>query len=426
MNQLAKSVKDVVNIFKPEPLKSDQLKFYQKTAAVRDCSQREFYDTLFEHITIADEPTRLLVVGHMGCGKSTELRMLMKELADYEIPCITVNATQDLDLQNFDYIDVLMRIIERTAEYAKNNELTVDKRIVNAFYDSLSTTNIKKYWVKDAKVGVEAPASVLSLITATVGITASLKMASGFSKELRLEIQPNIGSIVASLNAFINHLNEQTKKSIVIIIDGLEKGRYEYARKLFCEDISAISDIKAHLVMTCPLSIYRSPDAVAALNYFFVPTVIPMIKTHNKDGSAYQEGIDVIRELILKRADESLFDKDVLKTIIIKTGGYLRHTCKLLSNCAFEAYMRNKKVIDMESVNFTINKFTTDVFFMVKGKHYKRIEEIYKGDHIPRPDAESFELLYCGAILEYNNGDRWVNLHPLVRDYIDNHPDVLD
>jgi energy-coupling factor transporter ATP-binding protein EcfA2 len=428
MSQIANTIKDVVNIFKPEPLTKEQLEFYQKTAAVRDNSQREFYDTLFEHITIADMPTRLLVVGHMGCGKSTELRMLMRELLNYDIPWITVNVTQDLDLHNFNYIDVLMRIIEGMAEYAKDNALTIDKKIIQAFYNSLSTKSIKKYWERDANMDMEGTINIFGIVPflkAVAGITTSLKMASGFNEELRREIQPNISTIVESLNAFVEHLNELTGKSIVIIIDGLEKGRYECTRKLFVEDISALSAIKAHLVMTCPLSIYRSPDAIAALNYFFAPTVIPMIKTHNVDGSLYQNGINVIRELILKRAPVTLFEDGVLEKIIIKTGGYLRHTCKLLSLCAFEAYICGRKTIDMESVNVTINKFTTDVFLMVKNNHYQRVKKIYDGDHRPHQDAESFELLYCGAVLEYN-GDRWVDLHPLIRDYIDNHPGVLD
>ena len=428
MTKKAESLSDIVNLFKPMALTEKQQAFYQKTAAVRDGAPYEFHDGLFERIRKSDTSERLLVVGHGGCGKSTELNMLMGKLSADSFPVIYVTAQDDLDLYSFNYLDIFMLIVERMAQYAEKHSLTVDKGIIAAFQKALSTKITQDFWNAEAELEAEGSVSLsvpfALFIRAIAKITASLKMASGLKEELRRELRPRIYDVIASLNAFIGNISDHASKKVVIIIDGLEKCRQENVRKLFIEDIVAIADIKAHLVVSCPISVYRSSDAALLSGYFSSPVVIPMIKTHNIKGKPYDAGVNVIRELVQKRADSSFFEGEVLDKIISKAGGSLRDTCYLLSNSAFEADMRGREIIDMESLDFTIGNFAVDVFFRVDAKLYSRAQEIYDGDNMAKQDPELTQLLYCGAAFEYN-GDRWVDLHPLVREYIQAHPGVL-
>jgi len=429
MNQKAKSLTDIVNLFKPMALTEEQSVFYQKTASVRDGTHYEFHEGFYNRILKSDSHERLLVVGHGGCGKSTELHMLKAKLAKFGLPVIHIEARDDLDLYNFSYIDLFMLIVDRTAQYAVAHKLKIDKRIVSAFEQALSSKVRQDFWSEEKAVGVEGSvslsASIPSFVKALAKISSALKMASGYNEQLRLEIKPRIPDIVSSLNALFKELSEQVGHPIVIIIDGLEKCRQECVRKLFIEDISSLSDINAHLVIACPISVFRSSDASVVSSYFVSPVVIPMIKTHNVDGSNNTAGIAVIRELILKRADDSFFDAEVLDKIITSAGGSLRDTCNILSNCAFEASMHGNETIDMNSVCFTLNRYATDVFFRVENRLYQRVKKIYDKDFKATQDPELSELLYSGAVFEYN-GDRWVDLHPLIRKYIDDHSGVLD
>ena len=429
MSQKAGSLVDIVNLFKPQALTGAQLAFYQETSAVRDGASYEFYKGLYRRIKDSNTHDRLLVVGHGGCGKSTELHMLIKKLSDDNFAPIHIDAQDDLDLYNFTYIDIFMLIVERVAQYAKERDLkNVDAHILSAFQKALSTKTASEYWAEGAEASVDASISVSASIpfflSGMAKITSALKMASEVKEELRREISPRIYDVVGALNTFVEHISELASRQIVIIIDGLEKCRHERVRKLFVEDITAILDIKAHLVIACPIAVYRSADAGVLSSYFTTPVVIPMIKTHHEDGSPFPEGVDVIEALILKRAESSFFEEDVLKTIISNAGGSLRDTCYLLSNSAFEASMRDRETVDMDSVNVTLKKFTSDVFFRVDAKLYPRVKEIYNGNHLAKQEPEQSELLYCGAVFEYN-GDRWIDLHPLLRKYLETHPEVL-
>ena len=429
MTRKAESLIDIFNFFKPEPLTGEEYAFYQKTATVRDGANYEFHDNLYRRIHMSITNERLLVVGHGGCGKSTELLMLMAKLSKDGTPVVLVKARDDLDLYNFSFIDLFMLIVERMAQYANDNNLHVNEKIISAFQKALSTQKTEKHLNKEVDISLNGSASISAklpfFLNFIANITSSLRMASGLKEELRLEIKPKIYDIIESLNAFIEDLREQVKHPIVIIIEGLEKCRQECVRKLFVEDIASLSNINAHLVVACPIGVYRSTDAASLSSYFSSPVVIPMIKTHNKDGSLNDDGVNVIRGLVLKRANESFFEEGVLEKIITKAGGSLRDTCYLLSNSAFEADMRNRETIDMKSVDFTLSNFASEVFFRLTSNHYPRAKRIYEGDLRARQDSELVELLYSGAVFEYN-GDRWVDLHPLIRDYIKAHPGVLD
>ncbi|MCL2362030.1 MAG: hypothetical protein FWC73_09490 [Defluviitaleaceae bacterium] len=424
----AESLVEIYNMFMPKHLTRDQLGFYHKTAAVRDGAHYEFYLDLYKSIQTNNSFAKLLVVGHLGCGKSTELQMLRAMMSNDNLADVYINASDDLDLFGLTYIDLLVLLVEKIVEYAKENNLSVDRHILASFEEVLKTKITSSYWEADGGVSVEASASakvsVPFFLEIVSKIKTTLKIASGAKEVLRKEYEPKARDIIAAINALIVDLSAQSARKFVVIIDGLERGRQEAVNTLFTKDIAFLSDIKTHLILGCPISTYRSIDVKTIKSYFLAPVTIPMIKTHNKDRTPYSDGIKTIESLLLKRVDATFFEDDVLTTIITKAGGNLRDTFYLVSQCAFEAYMRERTTVDMDSVNFTLRKFTFDTFMSVPSTSYARAKKIYEGDHTVTQEKELEDLLYTGAALEYN-GERWVDLAPLVREYVDKNPGIL-
>jgi hypothetical protein len=432
----AASLRDISNVFHPKAFTAKQMEFYQPTSIARDGKEYEYHDNLFSYIAQSKNDMHILVFGHGGCGKSTELRVLAENLSTKNIPSIVIEALDDLSLNDFTYIDIFIKIIENLTKYAHNNSLALDKRILTAFYKALSTRIIKEYWEEDAVASIESGASAsvtlpffLQFFTK---ISASLRMGSGVKEELRQEIKPKMADLTEAVNSLIENINRLTKEkkgegNIVIIIDGLEKCRQECVRKLFTDDVSSLKAIKTHLVIACPISLYRSPDAAILANNFDKADLMPMIKTHNLDSgySPYDMGINVIKELILKRADASLLEEGTLEKIIYMGGGSLRDTFRILIDCSHEAYMRKKNAVDMSCVDFILNKEAADIFLRVEYKLFPVIKKIFDGDHRLRNEGNLEELLYAGAVFEYN-GERWIDLHPLVRYHIAKNPGILD
>ena len=164
MNRVANSLSDIVNLFKPMALTGEQAAFYQKTAMVRDGARYEFHDGIYERIRVSSTYERLLVVGHGGCGKSTELLMLMSKLEQNGAPVVLVEAKDDLDLYSFSYIDLFLLIIEKLSQFASTHKLKIDKGIISAFKKALSTKITQEYWNAGTELDAEASASVTASI----------------------------------------------------------------------------------------------------------------------------------------------------------------------------------------------------------------------------------------------------------------------
>ena len=123
--------------------------------------------------------------------------------------------------------------------------------------------------------------------------------------------------------------------------------------------------------------------------------------------------------MVLKRVvNDSFFEDNVLEEIILKTGGSLRDLCYALCNIALDAKMQNRKTLPMELVEKFFRRESADAFMRIEPTNYKLLKKIYERTYSPRNDEEYARLLYGSAVFEYNC-DRWCDLNPLVRDYID-------
>jgi len=424
---------DISNLFHPFALTEEQRDFYQKTGSVRGNEGFEFHDLLYQNIKSADKNSHLLVVGHGGCGKSTELKMLTLKLRDDGLPSVVIEAHEDLNLNNFSHIDIIMRLAEYLLKYAEDNKVRINNSLIASFHEALSTKLTTQYWEIDAKTEAGAEASATAtlpfILKFTAKISAFLKIGSIQKEELRREIAPQIPNITNALNTLIDEINDSLapKGKIVIIIDGLEKCRSGNVKELFSDSISSLAAINSHLAITFPISIYRSSIANILQEYFIIPTTMSVIQTHYKGfpDKPYKEAIQVIKELIEKRVHHSKFDSGVLEKIITLGGGNLRDTCYLVRESAFIAYMRERTTVDISSFEHAAKKIASDLFLRIEYKYYQTIKYIFDGDYRIRNRADLSELLYAGVVFEYNE-ENWLDLHPLIRDYIKNHPGVLD
>ena len=435
MVRKAEKLMDIVNIFQPEPLSANEIDFYEPTAIARDGMGCEYHEMLYEHLCNADKPMHFLVIGHSGCGKTTEMYMLAKNLTNEcdNTPSVIINATKDLNLSDFTYIDIFMLIVERLAKYADENKIKINERIIRAFEAALSTRITREHWEQDLKASIETEAGIsaeIPFITKLAAkITSSIRLASGLRDELRLELKPKMSEITEAVNAFISDINAQGN-DIVIMIDGLEKCRHECVRTLFIEDGTTLAAVKTHMVISCPLSLYRSSDKAMLQSNFPFAELMPMIKTHYPNQEPYPSGVNVIENIIKRRVDASFFTGDSLNMIVKMGGGNLRETFHLLRGSAFLAHIKNKgkaesQTIDEDCVIAFFDKYSTDVFLGVKNKYYPTLKKIYDGNVDLENDEAINELLYAGAVFEYN-AERWKDLNPLIRYHIDKKPEVID
>ena len=102
----AHQLSDMINAFSPAPLKIDQMEqFYCNGTMEYRMGDRFFspIENIFESCVGLEGPAAYLLLGHRGCGKSTELNKMSQRLISEGYCVKTVNCSMDLDLFNIVY-----------------------------------------------------------------------------------------------------------------------------------------------------------------------------------------------------------------------------------------------------------------------------------------------------------------------------------
>ena len=136
----ADRISEILNAFSPAPLRADQMEeFYCENTMEYRTSDK--YDSPIEDIydscRSVDECGAYLLLGHRGCGKSTELNRMSERLIADGYPVKTVNCSLDLDLFNIVYSDLFILMGEALLKIAEELECEIEKDVLE---------KIKNFW----------------------------------------------------------------------------------------------------------------------------------------------------------------------------------------------------------------------------------------------------------------------------------------
>ena len=112
---MAADLKRVYRAFDPAPLSEADSDLYVPLDEVRGSSG--LVTRLTKTIRLSDKPTFQLLAGHIGSGKSTELRRVQAELETGDARFFTVfcQVLEDIDPNDADFPDVLMAVMRQVA-----------------------------------------------------------------------------------------------------------------------------------------------------------------------------------------------------------------------------------------------------------------------------------------------------------------------
>ena len=134
----------------------------------------------------------------------------------------------------------------------------------------------------------------------------------------------------------------------------------------------------------------------------------------------------IIKQIVEKRADISLFQEGVLNQMIERSGGVLRDLFEMIEVTASSALFKNKSVIDQETSDYSFERLKMEYRGMITvwgekeakvstGDLYDKLFEVSESSTKEFPlDDTMFLLLSCLAVVEYN-GKQWFDVHPAVK-----------
>ena len=419
----ASQICEVINAFSPEPLKNNQMaEFYCNNTMEYRMSDK--YSSPIEDILDicqeSGEHNAFLLLGHKGCGKSTELNRMSEEFVSKGYPVKTIICSMDLDLFNIVYSDLFILMGEALLQIAEEYNCRISEEILDRIMDfwseGIEVTTSKE--VEEASieggVSVETPTVLAKLLKVFAKIKADLK----FNEETRLEYRKKISVRSSEWIGLLSHVSQEIIRKTegkypIIIFEDLDKLNPEDAWKVFYNYAAILSGMPFPVIYTFPIGL--SYDArFAAMESYFITKTLPMIKIETLEGELYEDGIAVIRQIVEKRADLNLFEEGVLERLIQYTGGSLRDLFHSINSSAKRAERRKSDTISMEDAERALEELKTSLTRRIEKKDYEFLLNIHKGNKELIEDKEMLlKMRQASVVLEYN-GKRWHNVHPLV------------
>lgn len=346
---------DVIQFFKAcnpaLPLSySDQeeRQYYIDFAKVRGSNHiRELKRTI---ALLANERTCQLFTGHVGCGKSTELRRLKAELEELGFYVVYFESSEFLDMSDVDVTDILLAIAHQVSENLEAAKIRLKPPYFVKLFQEIGDI-------------LQAPIE-FSDVEFSVGIsriTARTKDSPRLRSQLRQFIEPRTNGILKAINEELlgqatTELRQRGQLGLVVIIDNLDRvdarqlqtGRTQ-PEYLFIDRGDQLSKLNCHLVYTIPLSLIYSNENETLRQRFgggIAPKVLPMIPARTRTGTANGEGIHLLRHLVLVRAfpeaepsrrldcvPHVVDHLDTLDRLCLISGGHVRNLLGLVRNC---------------------------------------------------------------------------------------------
>lgn len=434
--RMAHNVEDIADAFDAMALSTpeEMAEFYVKTM---DARTGDPYNSPILTIEKAckrpSERGAMLLLGHRGCGKSTELNDMLLRLEREGRLVEIIQCEDHLPLENnprFSDLLILMgeALIDMALKTGANiTEETKDQ--IQRFWDPIIEKREKEK-IEAVDIGAEYKASLPEFLHPIIKLAFWIKSDWKYNDTVRetseRQVRINFDDWRKILRKLSDAITEKRKKQPVLIFEGLDHLEdLEEARELFFRHPEKLTDVSFPVIYTFPIALFYDKDFALIQHHFQRVVVFPMLKLETIDGAPYDEGVERIEAIVKRRAVDGLIDPDALKDMIKKTGGSLRDLFKVIRQAAERASFRGDRLgnpnetVTPEDAKRALTELKSDLGRRIEGDEHKFLAEICLGKRKEIENREMLlDMLQVRAALEYN-GERWVNVHPLIADYLE-------
>ncbi|MBD2437855.1 P-loop NTPase fold protein [Nostoc sp. FACHB-110] len=399
--------------------------YYIDFADVRGCKIVEELQRTISRIS-PDEPTCQLFTGHIGCGKSTELQRLKAELEAVGFHVVYFESSQDLDMADIDVSDILLSVARQVSV-------------------SLEAINIKikpHYFInlfKEVGDFLQSPIDLSGQAELSLGIakiTAKTKDSAQVRNQLRQYLEPRTNSILQAINEevlekAVEQLKLRGQKGLVVIVDNLDRvdmrplasGRTQ-PEYLFIDRGEQLRRLKCHVVYTIPLALIFSNEYETLKNRLgggIAPKVLPMVRVKQRDGSDYEPGMLLLRQLVLARAfpevsynerisliTELFEHPETLDRLCRVSGGHIRNLLGLLYSCL----QRQDPPFSRDCLEAVIKDYRDDLLLAIDECQWELLFEVVQQQSV-KGESDYQSLLRSMYLFEYRDpAGRWFGISP--------------
>lgn len=385
---------------------------------------------------------KLALTGHRGCGKSTELLRLEHDLAS-SFTSLHLYADEQL-LGDYDYTYLFLWLVDQLVQhFEKQLELPLREKLVADVVEWFGEVVTEHDETVRKEIGLTTEAEAggkVNWFGLRLGLFAKLQSMIRGSHEKRVQIRQTLQrystELVDNVNLLLDDAHERLASGnqppqLLIVVDNLDRLRFDVSEPLFFQNGDLLSQLRAHVIYTVPVAIALSPRNIRGV--FPFTYTLPMVRVHNKQNRTERAGLDALVEMIAGRVElDALFTSaKVVRHLAKMSGGSVRDLMRLVAYAANSARADGKPKIDTAAANDAVGDMRLDYErLLVPGQiYYPLLAKIHqtKRDWFADVGQLSTEqlavyrglfgdLLYNGAVLEYDGRENWYDVHPPIQE----------
>ncbi len=377
---------------------------------------------------LADPPnnTKFLFVGHTGCGKSTELSRLVSLinspadeqsiLRDNYLP-VQYSVSEVVGLYNIEFVDIALSMVLGIYQAMEALGHTVDdapaRRVYDWLYQEEEETKTRTHTMGGG-IGLDVGlGSIIRLID------VRLKSEGVVREEIRTRIRKFIPDLISLINQAIDEVSAITGKHVLLIIDDLDKIQpLENALRIFREHVRSLASFRCFVIYTAPISLLYDPASTHASQTMEIH-YMPMFRVRTRGGDQeLSDAADVVtlREIVYRRVHPSLFEDGVVDRLIYMTGGVLRELIRVIRGCCVYCQEYDLGQITHNALDIQKSKLKGEYYRMLEHDDYKWLRRVNRTKSRADVNMRHLESL---CVLYYPNGKGWFDVHPVVRELLE-------
>jgi hypothetical protein len=369
---------------------------------------------------------KILFTGQRGSGKSSALARLAHTLSEGYL-LVWIDLETSLDVWSLSILELLVALGGGVYKVARNAGLAPEPQAWQDMVSALGTL-IGQAFDRPA-YQLDAEDLLQSVICARGDPQATLVLEQPGAPLMRLDLDLSAGEqmalrvgavlreMVARVNAIVADVESRAGRSLLVVVDGLDKAPRVAAQSVF-ENSSALAEVRCRTVYTLPYGLYKT-SGFPGREYFEIHE-LPNVKLHVRGDpeARYEPGFEVMRQVAQLRLaalgmkPEEAIAVEALDRLVWGSGGVMRPLIRLMRVATVEAELASKTCIDAAVAEqaLQIDRRARSHLLSPSAVDYLRTFE-----RTGRLEEAWLSLLEDGNVVAYEDEGRvWYTVHPNV------------